>query len=508
MPEPFAPFLPRREFMRRVSALAAAAALSPFDLLAQTPNPRRPLHVVIVGAGMAGLVCAYELEKRGHRATILEAEPRHVGGRVRTLRFAGALHGEAGAMRIPTRHDITRRYVSELGLPLRKFVYSNPNAYLFVRGRRERVADSGKLAPLFRLREDERGKSLDDLWTQAVTNTLGKLTEAEKKDLVADAPASAGFRAIDRQSLQQMCSAAGLSDEAIELIMVTSGSESLLPFAATETLREELLEVWSQGFDEIVGGTDRLAQAFVARLRAKPKVGCPVFRLSQDVTGRVTAHYREGRKEQRTTGDFVLCTVPCPVLSRIAFEPDLSPRKATAVRELSYDSSTKVLAVAGRRFWESEDGIYGGGTFTDLPIVSTYYPSDNAEAKDPRVSAGPGVLLASYSWGQAARRLGALPHRERVDQVLTHLARIHPQARAPGMIRQTASWSWDQHPWAGGAFTLFYPEQHGSLHAAILAPEGRIHFAGEHASLAHSWIQGALESGLRATREMLEAANR
>lgn len=73
--------------------------------------------------------------------------------------------------------------------------------------------------------------------------------------------------------------------------------------------------------------------------------------------------------------------------------------KARAIRLLNYDSSTKVLAVAARRFWESEDGIYGGGTFTDLPIGTAYYPSDNAQAKDPRVSSGPGVLLASYSWG-------------------------------------------------------------------------------------------------------------
>lgn len=501
----FAP-MPRREFLRRLSALAAMSALSPLQLLAQTPNPRTPLHVVIVGAGLAGLVCAYELEKRGHRATLLEADARHVGGRVRTLRFDGGLHGEAGAMRIPTRHEITRKYVAELGLPLSRFVYTNPDAYLFVRGQRERSKDAAKLAPRFRLREDERDKSLDDLWTRALTDTLRALPDDAKRDLVADAPATEPFRAIDQQSLAQMCAAAGLSDEAIEFIMVTSGSESLLPFAATESLREELLEVWSQGFDEIVGGTDQLTRAFTARLRTKPNVGCPVVRITQDAARRrAAALYLQSGTIRRVEGDFVLCTVPCPVLSRIEMEPDLSPPKWRAIRELSYDSSTKVLAVANRRFWEIDDGIFGGGTFTDLPIVSTYYPSDNAEAKDPRVSRGPGVLLASYSWGQAARRLAALPHRERAAEVLRHVSRIHPQVREQGVVRQTASWSWDQHPWSGGAFTLFYPGQHSDLHARILAPEGRIHFAGEHASLAHSWMQGALESGLRATREMLVA---
>ena len=87
----------------------------------------------------------------------------------------------------------------------------------------------------------------------------------------------------------------------------------------------------------------------------------------------------------------MLCTLPCPVLTRVAFEPELSGPKARAIRQLNSDSSTKVLAIARRRFWEIDDGIFGGGTFTDLPIGAAYYPSDNALSKNPRVSAGAGV---------------------------------------------------------------------------------------------------------------------
>src|SRR5947207_10981317 len=100
----------RREFLRRLSALSGAAASS-FALraLAETPNPSAPLHVIIAGAGLAGLVAAYELERRGHRVTILEADPRHIGGRARTLRFDGGLPGEAVAIMLPTRLVHTRR---------------------------------------------------------------------------------------------------------------------------------------------------------------------------------------------------------------------------------------------------------------------------------------------------------------------------------------------------------------------------------------------------------------
>jgi monoamine oxidase len=501
--------VPRREFLRRLLALGGAgAAQAALPALAATPDPARPLSVIVVGAGLAGLVCAYELEQRGHRVTLLEADTHHIGGRVRTLRFADGRHGEAGAMRIPTRHDLTRRYLRRFGVPIQPFVHANPRAYYFARGRRVRIADAAALMPLYRLTPAESATaSPDDFWATSVTKAAAALTADERADLRADAPASARVRAYDQQTLLELCAAAGLSDEAIELMAVTSGEETLLYTAATETLREEFEEVWSQGFDEVAGGTDRLASAFAAHLRTRPRLGAVVTRMTQD-DGGVAVDVRAGGRQERIAADYLVCTLPCPVLSRVEFAPGLSGPKARAIRLLNYDSSTKVLAVTARRFWEADDGIYGGGTFTDLPTGSTYYPSDNAVAKDPRVSSSPAVLLASYSWGQTARRLASLAHPERSATVLRHLARVHPQLGEPGMIRHTASWSWDNHPYSSGAFAWFLPGQHASLHRHIVAPEGRIFFAGEHASLTHTWMQGALESGLRATRELLESARR
>src|SRR6185503_9749386 len=125
------------------------------------------------------------------------------------------------------------------------------------------------------------------------------------------------------QTLQQLCEDAGLSEEAIEFLAVTGGSETILPTAATETLREEMLEVWSQGFDEIVGGTDTLASAFAAKLKSKPRLGCEVVRLTQSADGRrAGAIYRTNGNLRRVEGDFLLCTLPCPVLSRLRVEPE------------------------------------------------------------------------------------------------------------------------------------------------------------------------------------------
>jgi monoamine oxidase len=182
------------------------------------------------------------------------------------------------------------------------------------------------------------------------------------------------------------------------------------------------------------------------------------------------------------------------VLRHVEALKPFSPGKQRAIRQLHYDASTKILLQCRRRLWEEDDGISGGGTMTDLPIRALYYPDHGRET-------GRGVLLASYTWGEDAMRWGSLSPADRIVQALENVAVIHPQILDEFEVGASKAWATDE--FAGGAFALFEPGQQGRLHQHIVAPEGRIHFAGEHASLAHAWIQGAIESGLRAAGEVL-----
>jgi monoamine oxidase len=298
----------------------------------------------------------------------------------------------------------------------------------------------------------------------------------------------------------QWCKASGLSDNAIEMMSAANGFlGDVMYFSALSFIR--VGENYGE-MEELVGGSDRLPAALADKLRSKPRMGCEVIRLEQgNETQKAAAVYVENNTTQREEGDFVICTIPFPVLSRL--DIPFSATKQRAIRELAYDSATRVLAVTNRRFWETDDGIYGGSTSSDLPISTIHYPSDNAQAKDPAISANPSVLLAAYAMGSQAHRLAYLSPQERHRVVQQNLARIHPQVNQNGMIRQMKSWSWDNHRWSLGAWALMKPYQHMSLYEHVVAPEGRIYFAGEHTSTNQAWMQSALEAALRAVKDIL-----
>ena len=211
----------------------------------------------------------------------------------------------------------------------------------------------------------------------------------------------------------------------------------------------------------------------------------------------VTVHYTTKSGRFSETGDYAVCTLPFSVLADVEATPEWSHGKRKAIRELNYNASTKILFQTRTRFWERSDGIVGGTTATDLPIRRMVYPShsDPAEAR--------GTLLASYTWGQDALRWEAMDPETRVEEALGQVAKIHPEV--VDEFEVGTSHAWYEDPYAGGAFALFDPGQESLLQADIQAPEGRVYFAGEHCSLWHAWIQGALESGIRAARQIHEA---
>jgi monoamine oxidase len=452
------------------------------------PRAAKPKKVIVVGAGMAGLVAAYELLRAGHDPLILEAQPR-VGGRVYTLRapFTHGQYAEAGAMRLPSAHKLTLAYVEKFRLPLAPFTMGNPHTYCYVGGRRHRMAEVNANPDLlgFDLAPHERGKTASQLFEAALRPLLDQLRvegDAAWPDLIAQ---------YDQYSTREFLEKQGWSEGAIEMYGLLAHQEARMNASFVELLRAEIGHSFVDMY-EIEGGTDRLPNAFLPELQGRIRFGARLTAIDQSPTG-VTLHYQTRAQRAQVSGDYAILTLPFSVLRHVEVLKPFSRLKQRAIRQLHYDASAKILLQCRRRFWEADDGIFGGGSVTDLAVRSVYYPDHGRET-------GRGVLLASYTWSEDAQRWGSLHPTDRIVQALENVAQIHPQVTDEFEVG--ASHMWHDDEFAGGAFALFDPGQETQLHAHIVAPEGRIYFAGEHASLAHRWIQGAVESGLHAAWEI------
>jgi monoamine oxidase len=443
-----------------------------------------PKKVVIVGAGVAGLSAGYELWRAGHLPVILEAQQR-VGGRVYTLRqpFADGLYAEVGAMRIPRAHKLTMQYIEKFGLATNDFTMDNPNAFYYICGRKVRASDAARDPGLlgFEVTEREAGRSAGQMYGEAIRPLIDLLERDGQRawdEIVAE---------FDQYSTREFLEMRGWSEGMIEMFGLLANQESVMNSSFLELFREDSGNYYTD-MVEIEGGADRLPYAFLPELRQAIRFGAKMIAIDQSADD-VTIHYQTPAGRFTETGDYAIITAPFPVLRHVETLKPFSRAKQRAIRQLHYDASAKILFQCRRRFWEEDDGIFGGGTLTDLPIRNMYYPDHGRET-------GRGVILASYTWSEDAQRWGSLRPDDRIVQALDDVAEIHPQVFKEFEVG--ASWMWHDDEFAGGAFALFDPGQQTLLHDEIIKPEGRIYFAGEHASLYHAWIQGAIDSGLRA----------
>ncbi|MFD5434073.1 flavin monoamine oxidase family protein [Kitasatospora sp. NPDC127067] len=477
--------------------------------------------VAVVGAGVSGLVCAYELQRRGFDVVVYERANRP-GGRVRTHRFWDGTHVDLGAMRIPGNHHCVLHYVSRFRLATRPFVNANPHAYYHLRGRRARVQDVATLFPAYELRPAERqppGPVLDHLlgsvWRTLTVAQQRRTLEGHWDDPALERAASVSLWQFVHEHLSQ---------DAWDLVGHATG----LAHYEQSSLLEVLVDyfgLFHRGQVELVDGLEALIHAFVGSLRPGTlRLSTQVDELTLTTDG-VRLHGRRIGARLHEDVDYVVCCVPAPALDRITVTPGLPHAQRHAIRGISYASSIKTVLHLTRRRWELEDGIHGGGSFTDLPIQQCWYPSDNAvrakkdgvngssgprwAVRDPLRSAEPTALLGAYLWGANARRFAALEPADRDALVLDCLERLHPGIT--GDVDDIVHCNWDvQTGMGGGAFAHLTPGEHTRYLSVLGSPHPaghpRIFFAGEHLSGAHAWCQGAAQSALGAVGALLDRA--
>jgi monoamine oxidase len=385
-------------------------------------------------------------------------------------------------------------YCQRLGVALEPFVQINYNAYVH-----SRKAFGGKPQRLRTVKADYHGHVAELLAKATQSHCLDADVTAEDRATLLDSLRFWGaldknFRYLkgadsnDRRGYErdpggglsaqpQFSEPVGLND------LLSSGLWAALPFG-------EIYEFQTTLFQP-VGGMDRVSQAFARALAPLIRYNAKVVEIHQDELG-VRATYEDtaaGPGRQTSQADWCVCTLPLSILGQIPM--NVGAPMSAAIAAVPYFPSVKVGLQFKRRFWEEDEQIYGGVTYTDLPIGQISYPSSGY------FGGGKGVLLGAYIWEMLdSMQFTSMTAAERVAKAVEYGSQIHPQYRAE--FDNGVAVAWHRSPFAMGCFGIWTDASRAQHYDNLCQFDGRIVLAGEHASYLPAWQEGAVTSALDA----------
>ncbi len=253
--------------------------------------------------------------------------------------------------------------------------------------------------------------------------------------------------------------------------------------SALQSLWAEARRASSDAY-QIVGGNDRLPDAFARQLGGDIHYGCALTAIAHD---RSTVHARtaNGRSFE---GDYAVCSLPFSVLRHIKAGPRWSARRRNLIETLPYNNHSRVYLQMRERFWQPPAVAQAQTEWATI--------EDHTWNQD-----GPGAVLEAHLYQDEAVASAALTEEERVKHALNLVASAYPMANA--QFSRGVSYCWGTDEWSRGGHCYFAPGQFLSAFPLVQQPEGRVHFAGEHTSAWFGMLNGAVKSGIRAAKEIL-----
>lgn len=471
----------RRRFLE-LSAFAAATL--PFERASFAAA--KPQRVAVVGAGIAGLVAAYELMRAGHTVSVFEAREQP-GGRVRTRRdaFGDGLHMEEGAVDFGDGYTLLRQYIEQFALavnedpaagkPLSEVYYVSGKRYLAAPGR----------APdwPYALSPQERRLGIDGLWAQHVLPA-----QAAVNDPFTASSLGRKARKLDAGTINDLVRKQQASDAAVLLLSRGFLGGDYDHVSALQDIVWRRFFARSHKWYTLRDGNDRLPQSFAERLGERMHYGAELRSVGQDRKV-VRLSFAHGGSLEQVEADRAVIAIPYSVLRHVHLDDSFSDAKRSVIARLRYESATHVYLHTKSRFWERAQ--LAGFANTDLPIG---YVLDYSAGQ-----AGHSGILCTEVTAAASRVATALTPEERVRWAREHVTRVFPEMADE--FAGGASTCWDREPFAQGAWAYYAPGEMNTMFPHVATVEKRVHFAGEHTADLY-FMEGAAQSGARAAREI------
>ncbi len=523
------PSLTRRQLLKTIGLTAGATAMyhamtalghaaeSTFTGPPVLSKAKRGTRVLILGAGLAGLLAAYELRKSGYEVEILEYQDRpggrnwtlrrgdqytELGGATQKVEFAEGNYFNPGPWRIPHHHRAVLHYCKTLGVKLESFIQFNHKAVIH-----GTQAFGGKPQRWREVWSDMQGNHTE-LLAKALNNGQMDLPVGiEERDQLLQALKGWGLLDDDyryRSSLQTAVrrgysQAPGGGQIAPPEAGPLLALKDLLHPSVWQGLNSQLVYNAQPTMFQPVGGMDQISKGFMRAMEGLPiRYNARVTRIAQN-DNQVTVTYEnpQGGGANQVSADWCICTLPLPILGQI--ELQASPAMKSAVRAVPYSSYTKIGLEFRRRFWEEDEAIYGGTSVTDQQIQLISYPNDRF------MSDGPAVLLAGYATSvKHGLNLTSMTPEERIEAALSQGEKIHPQYRKEYL--SGVSVAWHRVPWQLGCRARWSDSARQMHYQALSSIDGRVVLAGDHISYTPGWMEGAMQSSLDTIQRLHQRA--
>ena len=499
--------LTRRELLKRAGvAGAAVAGAATFGRIAGRAYGAQQPRIAIVGAGLAGLTCAYRLQQAGLYAQVYEAHASRVGGRCWSyspLRnqdpFADGQVAEHGGELIDQGHLAFRHLIQELGFTTDNLLQAQPAGtedFYYVNG-----------GPYL------YSQLVDDL--NGIYQKMHKDVSAASYPTLWNSYTQRGWE-LDHMSIIQWL------DETVP----NGGSRSNLgrvldiayniEYGAECSIQSSLNLLYLLGYSgqgqfhtfgpsnekyHVHGGNDQIPWELARRLTGQLNMGCELTAIKRNGDGTFTLTFRKDTSSFTATADHVVLALPFSILrSSVNYkQAGFEPLKVTAIEELGMGTNSKLHVQFNDRFWYGAGN--NGNTYADTGYQNTWEVT-----RAQGGGRGKGILV-DYTGGNIGASFGPSngTPSDRAREFFTQIQPLFPHTDVAGHWSGAATIDfWTGYQWTKGSYSYWKVGQYTKFSGMEKVRQGNCHFCGEHTSQDfQGYLNGGVETGERAAGEIL-----